>query len=286
MDATVNVAMVGATGAVGETLLEILSERSFPVDRLYALASERSVGNTVLFRKRAVGVECLEGFDFSKVDIAFFSAGASVSAEFAPQAVDKGCVVIDNTSHFRNDDHIPLVVPEVNPHALVDHPGIIANPNCSTIQMVVALKPLYDAVGLRRVNVSTYQAVSGAGKRAVEELAGQTAALLNGQSAKPGVHLKQNAFNVLPAIGALQDNGYTYEEMKMVWETQKILEDKTIEVNPTAVRVPVRFGHSEAIGVVTENHLSIGQIRGLLSESSGIQLMDDDELLLHDQQEM
>ena len=277
MDAPVNVAVVGATGAVGEMLLEILNERSFPVDRLYALASERSAGNTVLFRKRAVDVERLEGFDFSKVDIAFFSAGGSVSAEFAPRAVEQGCVVIDNTSHFRNDDHIPLVVPEVNSHALANHSGIIANPNCSTIQMVVALKPLYDAVGLRRVTVSTYQAVSGAGKRAIEELAGQTAALLNGQSAKPGIHLKQIAFNALPAIGPLQDNGYTHEEMKMVWETHKILEDKTIEVNPTAVRIPVFYGHSEAVYVETRAPISAKEARLLLQAAPGVVVIDEAE---------
>ncbi len=277
MDAPVNVAVVGATGAVGETLLEILSERSFPVEHLYALASERSAGNTVLFRNRAVDVERLDEFDFAKVDIAFFSAGGHVSAEFAPRAVEKGCVVIDNTSHFRNDDHIPLVVPEVNSHALADHSGIIANPNCSTIQMVVALKPLYDAVGLRRVTVSTYQAVSGAGKRAVEELAGQTAALLNGQPAKPGVHSKQIAFNALPAIGPLQGNGYTYEEMKMVWETQKILEDKTIEINPTAVRIPVFYGHSEAVHVETRAPISAKEARLLLQATPGVVVIDEAE---------
>ena len=207
------------------------------------------------------------------------SPGARVSAEYCPRAAAAGAIIIDNTSEFRMDPDVPLVVPEVNPEAIAQYRNrnIIANPNCSTIQMVVALKPLYDAVGLRRVTVSTYQAVSGAGKRAIEELAGQTAALLNGQSAKPGIHLKQIAFNALPAIGPLQDNGYTHEEMKMVWETHKILEDKTIEVNPTAVRIPVFYGHSEAVYVETRAPISAKEARLLLQAAPGVVVIDEAE---------
>jgi aspartate-semialdehyde dehydrogenase len=254
-----NVAVAGATGAVGRKMFEILAERDFPVANLKALASARSVGQTLDFKGSSIVVEELTESSFDGVDIALFSAGASVSRKFAPFAVKSSCIVIDNSSAFRMEPNIPLVVPEVNPDAIGSEPGIIANPNCSTIQMVVALKPLHDAVGLRRVTVSTYQAVSGAGKRAIEELAGQTAALLNGQSAKPGVHSKQIAFNALPAIGPLQANGYTHEEMKMVWETQKILEDKTIEINPTAVRIPVFYGHCEAVYVETRAPIKIGR---------------------------
>ena len=276
MDSGINVAVVGATGAVGEALLELLSEREFPVDQMYPLASQRSLGKTVIFRKRPYDVERLDEFDFSQADIAFFSAGGDVSAEFAPLAVNCDCIVIDNTSHFRTYDEIPLVVPEVNAHALQRHDGIISNPNCSTIQMVVALKPIYDAVGIRRIHVSTYQAVSGAGKRAVEELASQTASLLSGRSVTAETHLKQISFNAVPAIGPLQDNGYTHEEMKMVWETRKILEDEAIEVNPTAVRIPVFYGHSEALHVETLEPISTEKACHLLQNAPGVVLMGDD----------
>jgi aspartate-semialdehyde dehydrogenase len=210
---TVDVAVVGATGAVGEAMLEILHQREFPVGQIYALASERSAGSRVSFGNRSIVVEDLAKFDFSKVQVGLFSPGASVSAEYAPKAAAAGCVVVDNTSQFRYDDDIPLVVPEVNPEAVADYKnrGIIANPNCSTIQMMVALKPIYDAVGITRVNVATYQAVSGSGKPAMDELAKQTADLLNGRPVEASVYPKQIAFNVLPHIDTFQENGYTKE---------------------------------------------------------------------------
>ncbi len=238
-----NVAVVGATGAVGETILSILQERNFPVENIYALASSRSAGSTIRFNGKTVVIGELEKFDFKGVDIGLFSPGASVSKIHAPRAAEAGCVVVDNTSEFRYVDDIPLVVPEVNPHAIADYKnrGIIANPNCSTIQMLVALKPIHDAATIERINVCTYQAVSGTGKEAIEELAKQTAELLNGRSAVCEVYPKQIAFNAIPQIDDFQDNGYTKEEMKMVWETRKIFEDDAIQVNPTAVRIPVFF---------------------------------------------
>jgi len=277
MSKTYDVAVVGATGAVGETMIAILEERNFPVGKLYALASERSVGKRIPFKGESILVEDLAGFDFSKVQIGLFSPGASVSAEYAPKAAALGCVVIDNTSQFRYDDDIPLVVPEVNPEKIADYKnrGIIANPNCSTIQMLVALKPIYDAVGITRINVATYQAVSGTGKEAIEELAGQTANLLNAKPINAAVYPKQIAFNVLPQIDIFMDNGYTKEEMKMVWETRKILGDDTILVNPTAVRVPVFFGHSEAVHIETKRKISAEQVRRLLESAPGITVMDD-----------
>lgn len=277
MSRTVDVAVVGATGAVGEAMMSILEQRKFPVGTLYPLASERSAGTTVTFRGEDLIVGNLAEFDFSKAEIGLFSAGGSVSAEYAPIAGAAGCVVIDNTSHFRQQEDIPLVIPEVNPHALEDYRNhnIIANPNCSTIQMLVALKPIYDAVGIERINVATYQAVSGTGKEAVEELAGQTARLLNGQPVECNVYPKQIAFNVLPHIDTFQDNGYTREEMKMVWETQKIFEDVDIVVNPTCVRVPVFFGHSEAVHIETRDKIEVNQVRDLLSAADGLVVMDE-----------
>jgi len=274
-----NVAVVGATGAVGETMISILEQRNFPVAELYPLASSRSAGKTVSFKGKQIVIQDLAEFDFSQADIGLFSAGGSVSKDFAPKAAEAGCVVIDNTSHFRRDDDIPLVVPEVNPEALAGYSrrNIIANPNCSTIQMLVALKPIYDAVGIERINVATYQAVSGTGKEAIEELAGQTARLLNGQPAEAKVYPKQIAFNVLPHIDTFQDNGYTREEMKMVWETQKIFDDPSIQVNPTCVRVPVFFGHSEAVNIETVDKISEQQARELLSAAPGISVMDTRE---------
>jgi aspartate-semialdehyde dehydrogenase len=274
---TVDVAVVGATGAVGEAMLEILHQREFPVGQIYALASERSAGSRVSFGNRSIVVEDLAKFDFSKVQVGLFSPGASVSAEYAPKAAAAGCVVVDNTSQFRYDDDIPLVVPEVNPEAVADYKnrGIIANPNCSTIQMMVALKPIYDAVGITRVNVATYQAVSGSGKPAMDELAKQTADLLNGRPVEASVYPKQIAFNVLPHIDTFQENGYTKEEMKMVWETKKIMGDESIMVNPTAVRVPVFFGHSEAIHIETRDKITAAQATELLSAAPGIVVMDD-----------
>ena len=274
---TVNVAVAGATGAVGEAMISILEQREFPVATLYPLASARSAGKTVSFRGRAMTVRELAGFDFSAVQIALFSAGGSISAEYAPIAAKAGCVVIDNSSHFRRDEDIPLVVPEVNPHAIADYSrrGIIANPNCSTIQMLVALKPVYDAVGIERINVATYQAVSGTGREAIGELAGQTARLLNGQPVECEVYPGQIAFNALPHIDAFQDNGYTREEMKMVWETRKIFEDDSIQVNPTCVRIPVFFGHSEAVHIETREPISAVSARELLQQAPGVVVIDE-----------
>ena len=275
----VNVAVVGVTGAVGEVMLEILESRNFPVDTLFPLASSRSAGKSVQFRGKRHTVQDLSEFDFSQTPIALFSAGGDISAEFAPIAAEAGCVVIDNTSHFRRDADIPLVVPEVNPEAIAQYRnrGIIANPNCSTIGMLVALKPIYDAVGIERINVATYQAVSGTGKAAIEELAGQTARLLNGKPADPEVYPKQIAFNVLPHIDSFQDNGYTREEMKMVWETQKILSDETVSVNPTCVRVPVFFGHAEAVHIETRDPISAEAARALLEAAEGVVVIDQHE---------
>jgi aspartate-semialdehyde dehydrogenase len=275
----VNVAVVGVTGAVGEVMLEILESRNFPVDTLFPLASSRSAGKSVQFRGKRHTVQDLSEFDFSQTPIALFSAGGDISAEFAPIAAAAGCVVIDNTSHFRRDADIPLVVPEVNPEAIAQYRnrGIIANPNCSTIGMLVALKPIYDAVGIERINVATYQAVSGTGKAAIEELAGQSARLLNGKPADPEVYPKQIAFNVLPHIDSFQDNGYTREEMKMVWETQKILSDETVSVNPTCVRVPVFFGHAEAVHIETRDPISAEAARALLEAAEGVVVIDQHE---------
>lgn len=278
MSKTYDIAVVGATGAVGETMLSILAERKFPVGTVYALASERSVGERVAFGSKFLTVQNLADFDFSQVQIGLFSPGASVSEIYAPVAAEAGCVVIDNTSQFRYDDDIPLVVPEVNPHALEQrhNRGIIANPNCSTIQMMVALKPIYDAVGITRINVATYQAVSGTGKGAISELAAQTARLLNGQPIEePKEYPKQIAFNVIPHIDVFQDNGYTKEEMKMVWETRKILGDETIEVNPTCVRVPVFYGHSEAIHLETREPIDADHARQLLAAAPGVTVLDE-----------
>ncbi|MBK7728949.1 MAG: aspartate-semialdehyde dehydrogenase [Gammaproteobacteria bacterium] len=277
MSRTFDVAVVGATGAVGECMLQILAERRFPVGKVYALASERSIGRTVQFGRQELDVENLADFDFEKVQIGLFSPGASVSAIYAPRAADAGCVVIDNTSQFRYDDDIPLVVPEVNAQALADYRNrnIIANPNCSTIQMLVALKPIYDAVGIERINVATYQAVSGTGKEALEELASQTANLLNGRPVESKVYPKQIAFNVLPQIDVFMDNGYTKEEMKMVWETRKIMGDPDIQVNPTCVRVPVFYGHSEAVHIETRDKISADQARSLLAAAPGVVVLDE-----------
>ena len=275
----VNVAVVGATGAVGEAMIEILESREFPVDNLFPLASSRSVGKSVQFRGKHHSVQDLSTFDFSQTPIGLFSAGGDISAEFAPVAAAAGCVVIDNTSHFRRDPDIPLVIPEVNRQAIAGYKerGIIANPNCSTIGMLVALKPLYDAVGIERINVATYQAVSGTGKAAIEELAGQTARLLNGKAPEPAVYPKQIAFNALPHIDQFQDNGYTREEMKMVWETQKILNDPDILVNPTCVRVPVFFGHAEAVHIETGEPITAEKALALLEAAEGVTVLDKHE---------
>lgn len=277
MTKTYNVAVVGATGAVGETMLSILEERNFPVGEVYALASANSAGKRVPFKGSSLVVQDLATFDFSKAQIGLFSPGASVSEIYAPKAAAAGCVVIDNTSQFRYDDDIPLVVPEVNPQAIADYKnrGIIANPNCSTIQMLVALKPIHDAVGITRINVATYQAVSGTGKEAIEELGQQTAGIFNSKKVEPSVYPKQIAFNVLPQIDVFMDNGYTKEEMKMVWETQKIMGDKNILVNATAVRVPVFYGHSEAVHIETRDKITADEVRKLLEKADGVTVVDE-----------
>ena len=273
-----NVAIVGATGAVGEAMREILDERGFPIDEVQLLASERSAGKRLQVGGRSATVGVLDDFDFENTQIALFSAGGSVSADHAPRAADAGAVVIDNTSKFRMDDGIPLVVPEVNGHRIADGlgPNIIANPNCSTIQMAVALKPIYDAVGIERINVATYQAVSGAGMAGVQELASQTANLLN---AKPlddfSAHPAQIAFNAVSHAWQVGDNGYSVEEMKMVNETKKIFEDDDIRVNPTCVRVPVFVGHSEALHIETRDPISALDAMELLGRAPGVVVVDD-----------
>ena len=274
-----DVAVLGATGAVGQMMLEILQERKFPIGNIYPLASSRSAGGTITFNNKQVEVLDVEEFDWTKVQIGLFSAGGSVSETWAPIAADAGVVVIDNTSHFRYDDDIPLVVPEVNPEAIAQYTnrGIIANPNCSTIQMLVALKPIHDEVGISRINVATYQAVSGSGKSAIDELAGQTASLLNAREVETKVYPKQIAFNVIPQIDVFTDNGYTKEEMKMVWETQKIFGDDSVMVNPTAVRVPVFYGHSEAIHLETRTPISAEEVRSLMRHAPGVKLIENEE---------
>lgn len=279
MARTYNVAVLGATGLVGQHMIELLEERGFPVGQLFPLASSRSAGSTVEFRGQTLTVLDAESFDWSQVELGFFSAGGSISRIYAPRAADAGCVVIDNTSEFRYDDDVPLVVPEVNAHALADfrQRNIIANPNCSTIQMLVALKPIYDAVGIERINVATYQSVSGAGKEAMEALAKQTAALLNGRPVEAEVFSRQIAFNCIPQIDVFLDNDYTKEEMKMVWETQKIMGDAGIRVNATAVRVPVFFGHAEAVHIETSQPLDAAQAKVLLREAPGVVLLEQND---------
>lgn len=276
MNKKLKVAIVGATGIVGKMFLTVLQERKFPITTLYPIASSRSVGKTVTFKGQTLDILDLADFDFSLVDIALFSAGTDVAKEYAPKAAKAGCVVIDNSSCFRYEKDIPLVVPEVNAHCIKDYKnrGIIANPNCSTIQMVVALKPLHDAAGITRINVATYQSVSGTGKKAISELVAQVGELLNGKPATVAVYPQQIAFNVIPHIDQFEKNGYTREEMKMVWETRKILEDESIMVNPTAVRVPVICGHSEAIHVEFKKALTAAKARTLLSKAPGVKLVD------------
>ena len=270
------VAIVGATGAVGETMLSILAERDFPVGKLVLLASARSAGTQVDFKGQKVDVLDLETFEPTGVDIALFSAGGSVSKEYAPKFAAAGAVVIDNSSTFRYDDDVPLVVSEVNPHAAKNRPrGIIANPNCSTMQLMPVLAPIHREYGIERINVATYQSVSGGGRAAMEELGRQTAALLAFRDAEPDRFPVQIAFNLIPHIDEFQPNGYTKEEMKLVWETQKILEDKSILVNPTAVRVPVFYGHSEAVNVETKKKITPEQARELLAAAPGVVVVDE-----------
>ncbi|MBS0379752.1 MAG: aspartate-semialdehyde dehydrogenase [Proteobacteria bacterium] len=272
------VAVVGATGLVGETMVSVLEEREFPVSELVPLASERSLGRSVSFRGRSIPVRELQDFDFAGCDFALFSAGAAVSREHAPRAVAAGAIVIDNTSEFRYREDVPLVVPEVNPEALaaVGTSGIIANPNCSTIQLVVALKPLHDAAVLERVDVATYQSVSGAGRTALEELARQSIEVLSGRGPiEPVNEAKPFAFNCIPHIDAFQDNGYTREEMKIVWETRKILQSPGLRVNATAVRVPVFYGHSEVVHLSMQRPLAASQARELLRNAPGVTVLDE-----------
>jgi aspartate-semialdehyde dehydrogenase len=271
-----NVAVVGATGAVGETMLKVLAERKFPIGKLHVLASERSAGDKLEFDGKTIVVEDLAKFDPTGVDIALFSAGGSVSKEYAPKFAAAGAVVIDNSSAFRYDDDVPLVVSEVNPEAARNRPrGIIANPNCSTMQMLVALAPIHRQAKIERINVATYQSVSGTGKRAMEELGKQTAALLSFQQIDPQVYPVQIAFNVIPHGGDFTDNGYTTEEMKLVWETRKILGDDSIGVNATVVRVPVFYGHSEAVHIETRDKLSAADARALLEKAPGVVVVDE-----------
>lgn len=272
----VNVAVVGVTGAVGQAFIDILTERKFPIGQFYPIASERSAGEVIRFCGKNYYIENVADFDFSKVQIALFSAGADISEIYAPIAAKAGAVVIDNTSFFRYEPDVPLVVPEVNAHAIARfrNRNIIANPNCSTIQMVVALKPIYDAVGIARINVATYQSVSGAGQKGIEELAQQTGELLNGRSIQHKAFPTQIAFNLIPHIDDFQENGYTKEEMKMIWETQKIFEDDSILVNPTAVRVPVFFGHAEAVHIETRQKITADFARKILAKAPGVKVID------------
>ena len=275
---TYKVAVVGATGAVGEAMLSVLAERKFPVGELVALASERSAGDYVKFGNDEVMVRDLATFDPAGVDIALFSAGGSISKQYAPKFAAAGAVVIDNSSTFRYDDDVPLVVSEVNPQEARNRPrGIIANPNCSTMQLMVALKPLHDAARIERINIATYQSVSGTGRKALEELGKQTAALLNFHHAEPEVYPVQIAFNVIPHGGDFTDNGYTTEEMKLVWETKKILGDDSIRVNATVVRVPVFYGHSEAVNIETRDKLDAVAARALLEKAPGVEVVDERE---------
>ena len=276
MNRKYKVAVVGATGAVGEVMLSILAERGFPVGELVALASERSASGEVAFGNRKVVVRDLATFDPAGVDIALFSAGGAISKEYAPKFAAAGAVVIDNSSAFRQDDDVPLVVSEVNPEDARRRPrGIIANPNCSTMQMLVALAPIHRKAGIERLNIATYQSVSGTGRRALEELGRQTAGLLNFQPAEPEVYPVQIAFNVIPHGGDFTANGYTTEEMKLVWETRKILDDDRIRVNATVVRVPVFYGHSEAVNIETRDKLPAVDARALLEAASGVEVVDD-----------
>ncbi|MDZ7640899.1 MAG: aspartate-semialdehyde dehydrogenase [Desulfurivibrio sp.] len=275
-----NVAVAGATGAVGGAMLEVLERRNFPVEELRLLASSRSVGKKMSFKGRELEVKLLDKDAFAGIDIALFSAGGDRSLEFAPAAAAAGAVVVDNSSAYRMDPEVPLVVPEVNPGAVADYKkrGIIANPNCSTIQMLVALKPIHDAATIKRIVVSTYQAVSGSGAEAIAELEQQVKAWVAGQPLAKNVYPHQIAFNCLPHIDAFLDSGYTKEEMKMVNETHKIFADDTVGVTATTVRVPVFYGHSEAINIETERKISAAEVRELMSRAPGVKLVDEPTL--------
>ncbi len=268
------VALVGATGAVGMEMMKILEERNFPLAELVLVASERSEGRLLEFGGEKLEVRDLNKFSFSGIDIVLSSPGAAISRQYAPRAVEEGAVVVDNTSAFRMDPGVPLIVPEVNPEKIKEHSGIIANPNCSTIQLVTALKPLHDAARIKRGVVSTYQAVSGAGVKAVRELDSQTRAFLSGESFEPSAFPHRIAFNMIPQIDVFLDNGYTKEEMKMVWETKKIMGDDSIRVSATAVRVPVFRGHSESVNLEFEKPLSAGGAVEILAGAPGIKVVD------------
>jgi aspartate-semialdehyde dehydrogenase len=273
----IDIAILGATGAVGEAVLEILAERKFPVGKIYPLASEQSVGNTVLFKNKPLLIENTETFDFSKVQICFSAVNANIAEKYVPRAADAGCVVIDKSSQFRYDPEVPLIVPEVNIDAIADfrNRNIIAVPNCSTIQMVVALKPIYDAVGIERINVATYQSVSGSGKDAIEELSQQVTDIVSARGPKIKVYPVQIAFNLIQQIDEFLDNRYTKEEMKMVWETQKIFDDYAIQINPTAIRVPVFYGHAEAIHLETTEKITTERAQEILRDAPGIKVIDE-----------
>jgi len=273
---TVDIAIVGATGAVAEILFEILESRKFPVGKIYALASERSEGEVMHFNDKRLYVENVANFDFTQTQIAFFAAGSTVAADYVPKATAAGCIVIDKSNLYRMDPDVPLVVPEVNANAIAQYTkrNIIASPNCSTIQLVVALKPIYDAVGLTRVNVSSYQAASGAGKQGVLELAYNASELLNGHTSEFKVFQTQLAFNVIPQIDVFEANGYTGEEMKIISETKKILNDDSIRISATAVRVPVFHGHSEAVQIETKEKITADNVRKILKNAPGIKVID------------
>ncbi len=269
------VAVAGATGAVGKEMLDILEQRDFPAEQVIPMASSRSAGSGITFRGKELTVQEITEDSFQGVDLALFSAGGAASEKFAPLAVSSGCVVVDNSNAWRMDAQTPLVVPEVNPQALENHRGLIANPNCSTIQMVVALKPLYDVSRIKRIVVSTYQAVSGSGQKAINELESQVRHLFNGKEPECEVYPYQIAFNCLPHIDKFMDNDYTGEEMKMVNETRKIFEDPHMGISPTTVRVPVFYGHSEAVNVETEDKISAPEARGILSQAPGVTVLDN-----------
>jgi len=276
MTKEVDIAIVGATTSVGETLLEILEERKFPVGQIFLLDSEASSGARLEFSGYALKIGDIASFDFSRVQLAFFASTEALSKEFAEKAAAEGCIVIDRTPAFRNDEDVPLIIPEVNADVIENYKqrNIISSPSCNSIQILLALKPIYDAVGIKRINVSTYQSVSGAGKDAAEELASQTAALLNFRDVKCKIYPKQIAFNVLPQVGELLDNGYTDEEMKLVYETQKVLNDESITVNTTAVRVPVFIGHAAAVQIETKEKISVTKVNELLQQAKGIELLN------------
>jgi len=270
-----NVAVVGATGVVGQEVVKVLEELNFPVKELRLLASERSAGRKLKFKDSDLEVEILDNGSFSNIDLAFFSAGGSISKKYAPIAVKAGAIVIDKSSAFRMDNHVPLIIPDVNPDDILKHNGIISNPNCSTIQLVVALKPIYDLVGISRIIISTYQAVSGSGKDAVIELDNQTKQLISKKIPARLVYPHQIAFNLIPHIDEFDSNAYTYEEMKLIHETKKIMGDEHLKITATAVRVPVFTGHSESVYIETKKHLNIKELKQLYLKTPGIKLVDD-----------